>query len=235
MEWMQQIGAWLGCLDRPASPTKFETDYVAADESAVPLRTPGGGATATESRLSPAVKADHAAERLSEAITDAALTAPPQAEEMARQQRIAEAKARADEAARREGELAAEARRVAAAETAAAEARRAAEEEAAAAEAAALLRAAQERAAAEEQARARREQAEDEARAAAVMAAEAKSKAAAAAAAPAGGGEAPGGGKKITCKQCGKVQAKSAFSANQQKKASQGGEARCKACVKASG
>ena len=76
MEFMQQIGAWLGCLDRPASPTKFETDYVAADESAVPLRTPGGGATATESRLSPAVKADHAAERLSEAITSA-VTAPP--------------------------------------------------------------------------------------------------------------------------------------------------------------
>ena len=36
-------------------------------------------------------------------------------------------------------------------------------------------------------------------------------------------------------KQCGQVQAKSAFSANQCKKASQGGEARCKACVKASG
>ena len=47
--------------------------------------------------------------------------------------------------------------------------------------------------------------------------------------------QAPGGGKKITCKQCGQVQAKSAFSANQCKKASQGGEARCKACVKASG
>ena len=145
MEFMQQIGAWLGCpIGRPP-PTKFETDYVAADESAV-LRTPGGGATATESRLSPAVKADHAAERLSEATLRGGAAAGRRDGATAADRRGRRAPTR------RRGVRANWRRRrgVAAAEAAAA-GRRAAEEEAAAAEAAAPPRAAQERAAAEEQ------------------------------------------------------------------------------------